>query len=343
MCFFGSAAAPNAVDALKAVEANRACFDDERASFFGVSIDPLDQSLARVRESMPGIRFIWDSGGAVSRSYGAISVDASLQEGSATVRMFWIVLDPTLRVMKVFPFDKDGQAHAALFAYLKTLPPPHLFAGFEVPAPILVIPNAFEPVFCRQLIELYKTHGGRETGVMREVDGKTVEVRDASHKRRKDYVIDDPKLIEQTQMRVIRRIKPELMKIFAFNASRMERYLVSCYAADDGGHFRPHRDNTTKGTAHRRFAVSINLNDAFEGGELSFPEYGPRTYKAPVGAAIVFPCALLHEVSKVTGGQRYAFLPFLYDDEAAKLRERNSQFLAEDAGVYKASITSQPN
>jgi hypothetical protein len=40
-------------------------------------------------------------------------------------------------------------------------------------------------------------------------------------------------------------------------------------------------------------------------------------------------------VSKVTHGQRYAFLPFLYDDTAAKIREANNAFLSEEVGTYK--------
>jgi predicted 2-oxoglutarate/Fe(II)-dependent dioxygenase YbiX len=111
----------------------------------------------------------------------------------------------------------------------------------------------------------------------------------------------------------------------------MERYVVARYAAEDGGHFRAHRDNTTRATAHRRFAVSINLNEDYEGGEISFPEYGPRSLKPPAGGAVIFSCSLLHQVSKMTRGARYAFLPFLYDDAAAKIRQENRQFLAESA------------
>ena len=86
---------------------------------------------------------------------------------------------------------------------------------------------------------------------------------------------------------------------------------------ESGGFFKPHRDNTTAGTAHRRFAVTINLNAGdYEGGDLRFPEFGSRTYRAPTGGAVVFSCALLHEATPVTRGKRYAFLPFLYDDEA---------------------------
>lgn len=42
---------------------------------------------------------------------------------------------------------------------------------------------------------------------------------------------------------------------------------------------------------------------------------------------MVFSCSLLHAVTKVTSGKRYAFLPFLYDDAAAKIREENDAFL----------------
>src|SRR5689334_8271533 len=55
-------------------------------------------------------------------------------------------------------------------------------------------------------------------------------------------------------------IVPEIRKVHQFTVTRMERYIVACYSAEDGGHFRARRDNTTKGTAHRRFAVSVNLN-----------------------------------------------------------------------------------
>ena len=214
-------------------------------------------------------------------------------------------------------------------AYLRALPPVTHFAGIEVPPPILVVPDVFEPALCRHLIALYDEHGGEDSGFMREVAGKTIAMMNPDHKRRRDYVIEDEALIRQTQERVRRRINPEIERVHYFRPTRMERYIVSCYAAEDGGHFRAHRDNTTKGTAHRRFAVSINLNDAFEGGEISFPEFSPRSFKVPPGGAVIFSCSLLHAVSRVTAGRRYAFLPFLYDEPAAKLREENLKYLAD--------------
>jgi predicted 2-oxoglutarate/Fe(II)-dependent dioxygenase YbiX len=206
-----------------------------------------------------------------------------------------------------------------------------------VPAPVLILPDVFEPEFCRQLIALYEDKGGHSSGFMREVDGKTVEIKDAKHKVRRDVLIEDQTVIRQTQVRIHRRIVPEIRKVHQFKVTRMERYLIACYAAEEHGHFRAHRDNTTRGTAHRRFAVSINLNDEFEGGEISFPEYGPKGFKLPTGTACVFSCSLLHQVSPVTAGQRYAFLPFLYDDAAARIREANNEFLGEGVGAYKAT------
>lgn len=85
----------------------------------------------------------------------------------------------------------------------------------------------------------------------------------------------------------------------------MERYIVACYDPAERGHFGAHRDNTTAGTAHRRFAVTINLNaEEFEGGELRFPEYGQRSWRAPTGGAVVFSCSLLHQALPVTAGRR---------------------------------------
>lgn len=334
LCFFGSAGDEVAAAALRSVESHRRLFDDDHASFFGVSLDPADREQERVAQSLPGIRFFWDFDAAVARLYGAAPKDGGTD--AAQLRRMWVVIDPTMRILRVFPFLPDGSDRASVFAYLEALPPPERFAGFELQAPILYLPNVFEPEFCRRLVELYEADGGEESGFMREVDGKTVTTSDPSHKKRRDYGIEDEEVRSATQARILRRVVPEILKVHQFRVTRMERYIVACYAAEDGGHFRAHRDNTTKGTAHRRFAVSVNLNDDFDGGEVSFPEYGPRSFKAPTGGAVVFSCSLLHAVSPVTRGRRYAFLPFLYDDAAARLREANNRYLDAEVGAYKA-------
>ena len=42
---------------------------------------------------------------------------------------------------------------------------------------------------------------------------------------------------------------------------------------------------------------------------------------------MVFSCSILHEATAVTQGERFAFLPFLYDEAAAKIREANLKYL----------------
>ena len=335
LCFFGTASDGPGRSAVDAALANRRIFDDKFASFYGVTLDRSDETQGRVADSFPGHRIFWDFDGSVSKLYGMIPREQDPASGRVQVRRRWVIIDPTLRVMNVIPFVADGSDAQTVMSYLQSLPPPAQFVGFELQAPVLMLPNVFEAGLCRKLISLYEENGGEESGFMREVDGKTVAAFDHVHKRRKDYIVEQPDIVKAIQQRVERRIVPEILKVHQFKVTRMERYIVACYSAEDGGHFRSHRDNTTKGTMHRRFAVSVNLNAEFEGGELNFPEYGPRTFKPAPGAAVVFSCSLLHAVTKVTKGQRYVFLPFLYDDAAAKIREANNAYLGEGVVSYK--------
>lgn len=328
LLFANSMTDPVCAAAVKAAYASRA-FNDDHGCFFTVSLDARDESERRIAERLPGARVFWDFDGAVARLYGALADD-----GSNAFRRLWVLLDPTLRVLEIRALESAAEV-GTLIAAVEALPPPAHYAGGETFAPVLRLNNVFEPELCRTLIALYEATGGEESGFMRETDGKTVLAYDHAHKRRRDCLVEDPALVQAIQDRVRRRLVPEIQKAFQFTVTRMERYLVGCYTAEDGGHFRAHRDNTTKGTAHRRFAVTINLNSEFEGGELSFPEYGPRSFKPPVGGAVVFSCSLLHAASMVTAGKRYAFLPFLYDDAAAAIREKNNPHLGDGIGEYR--------
>lgn len=321
LLFFGSAAQPVCAQALQYVLANRALFDDANGCFFGVTMDPTDELQGRIAQQLPGIRFFLDYDGKVSKMFGASEGDAYTP--------FWLVLDRQLRVAGRFALADASQAISCLSALGDDdVGPPW--------APVLLAPRVLEPELCRHLVALYNARGGEESGFMREIDGKTIGVVDPVHKRRSDLTIDDEELRRALMARVHNRLVPMIERAFQFRATRMERYIVACYDSAAGGHFRPHRDNTTKGTAHRRFAVSINLNAGeYEGGELCFPEFGPRFYCPPTGGAVVFSCSLLHEARPVRRGQRYAFLPFLYDDAAARQREANNPYLDENVGAYR--------
>jgi predicted 2-oxoglutarate/Fe(II)-dependent dioxygenase YbiX len=323
LLFMPSASDPAAAQALSLVERSRDLFDDVRACFFGVTPDPADETEGRVAQRLPGIRFFIDPARDITRGLGA--------EG----RPHWLLVDPMLRTVGAFAIGDGDRALRVLAA---------LVAAPLVPdwAPVLMAPNILEPALCKRLIALYEAQGGEASGFMREIDGKTTLLMDPEHKMRRDCMVEDPALVEMLKARVMLKLLPMVKRAFQFEATRMERYLVGCYEAG-AGHFRPHRDNTTKGTAHRRFAVTVNLNPGdYSGGDLRFPEYGPRTYRAPLGGAVVFSCSLLHEATPVTRGKRYAFLPFLYDDAAARQREENNAHLAEGLGEYRGGVAAAP-
>lgn len=335
LLFFGSANNDYARAAIEAVNARAALFNDAHASFFGVSNDPADLSENRISDRIPGRRFFWDFNGHVARLYGALPKETPRDSGPQVLRRRWVILDPSLRVLSIIETRADGADIKAALDFVAALPHPDRHAGCETPAPIILLPRVFEPSFCKRMIDFYEASGGEESGFMREEGGKTVAAYDDAHKKRKDCLIRDQELVAEIQRRIMRRVAPEILKVHQFRVTRMERYVVGCYSSEDGGHFRPHRDNTTKGTAHRRFALSVLLNDDYEGGEISFPEYGSRGYKPAAGGAVVFSCSLLHKVEKVTAGRRFVFVPFLYDDEAARQREANNAFLSDEVGAYE--------
>jgi predicted 2-oxoglutarate/Fe(II)-dependent dioxygenase YbiX len=314
-----------------AMAASAGQLDGTRA--FGVILgsDAEDERSGRLAEA-PGTRVLWDDDSSAHRALRAIAPDGSRRRG-------WMLLDPMLRVLAVWPLDQGTEAMAAL----RRLPPPQAHAGVELTAPVLVLPRVFEPAFCRHLIGLYDRIGGTESGFMRDVGGRTLGIMDAAHKRRRDVMVEEEGLKSEIRARLNARLVPEIRKAFQFRATRLERYLVACYDATDRGFFRAHRDNTTKATAHRRFACTINLNTGeYEGGDLRFPEFGSRSYRAPVGGAVIFSCSLLHEALPVTSGRRYAFLPFLYDEAGAREREDGARFLGEGEETAPGAVETAP-
>jgi hypothetical protein len=304
---------PEREAALALVREHSAQFADLSRLFFGVLPDAESFVTARDDDTF---RWFGDMTGEMRRAFMANGPDGELEPQ-------WIVLDPTLRILTHAPLAQGRM----VLERLSALGRPEDHAGVPMHAPALMTPRIFDPDLCQRLIEVYNRDGGAPSGVMKQIGGKTVGVLD-DFKSRRDATLTDPDLLNAVRQSISLRLLPQIVKVFQFKPTRIERYIVACYDAGEGGHFRPHRDNTTTGTAHRRFAVSINLNaGAYEGGDLRFPEFGPATYRPPPGGAVVFSCSLLHEATPVTKGTRYAFLPFLFDEDAERIRQANRHAL----------------
>ncbi len=155
-------------------------------------------------------------------------------------------MDERLQVLGVLPFGNLPETHVSqLISILSTLP--NLPGGkASVQAPILVVPRIFEPELCQVLIAYYNHHLGKDSGFMREVQGRTVGIVDHNFKRRRDQIfgprrqihaIEDESLRRAAMFRIHDRLAPEIKKAFQFDATRIERHIVACYDSTIGGFF----------------------------------------------------------------------------------------------------------
>ncbi|WP_405226966.1 2OG-Fe(II) oxygenase family protein [Lentisalinibacter sediminis] len=185
-------------------------------------------------------------------------------------------------------------------------------------APVLIVPRVLPEALCAELCDRFAEWNPLESPMPGD-DGASLRT-DSARKSRRDATIDDSELEQEVTACIARRVLPEVSKAFHYRATRFERPKLVCYAADGAGHFAAHRDNTAPATAHRRFALTLNLNAGhYRGGALRFPEYSrTREYSPPAGGAIVFSCSHAHRVTPVTRGERYALVSFMFADEAQR-------------------------
>ena len=285
--------------------------------------DSLIDSLGAI--SSGTLSFLADRDGAVGRSFGAAEMPRT------------IILDPMLRAVADIAWDIP-QGHADMVRnVLQGLPRVDDSAGVPMFAPALMVPRVFSFGICDFLIQFYETQGAVDSGFQFDIDGKTVTLSDWRLKRRSDVAVGVPEVRELIRDHIVRRLVGPIERYFQFKVTRMDRYVVACYDSAVAAHFHRHRDNINAGAQHRRFALSINLNKDFEGGDLAFPEFGTKAYRPSEGGALVFSCGALHQVTPVTKGKRYAFLAFMYGEEDAVRREGNNAKLHAGELQYDAS------
>jgi len=322
LCFLNSLSDPEMTRTLVELLSEANHFNDDHLVFYGILTVPPPEAKRLIDASHKALGFITDYTGDITRLYGA----------DHAPRL--IVLDPLLRTIGNFPIGPNGTPTNVLRQYLRDLPTVDESASVPLTAPALIVPRVFEPQVCDFLISLYEQGDSVDSGFMLDKDGKTETVFNHALKRRNDYIINDPQVRELMRDRVVRRLVPAIERFFQYKPTRMDRYMVSCYDAATGGHFSRHRDNMNAGARHRRFAVTLNLNQDFDGCELIFPEFGRRRYKAPLGGAIVFSTGALHEVTPVVRGKRYAFIPFLYGEDDVRERIKNNALLKDGETQY---------
>jgi predicted 2-oxoglutarate/Fe(II)-dependent dioxygenase YbiX len=223
---------------------------------------------------------------------------------------------------------------AAVQAAVQSLPvPPAPPAIRRGGAPVLLIPDVLEPGLVAALLAHWQAGEKTQDRVASAASGAGTA---PNIKRRTDVFLDSRDLYAEFQRRLERRVLPEMWRAFRFRAASFEAPRIGCYAADVAGAFGAHRDNRTPYTAHRRFAMSLNLNTGdYSGGRLRFPEFGPDEYEPEAGGCAIFCCDLLHEAMPVTEGRRFAIFTFFTDAEGA---QQERKLMAEATARGQAGV-----
>ena len=261
MLFFFGHATPPVVEALAQIE-RCPLFDGDRALCVAVGNRPEDFGEGALPQSRVGHLYLLDGQGHGTLRYGLTS----------PVRPVAFVLSPAMQVIDVVALNDPSLFAAHIRSTLTSLLTNN---DWESSAPVLIVPRVFDRPLCERLINLYDETGGREIGAI-ERKGEALKRFNPEFRKRLDYYIADEQAVIRCRELLATRLLPLVSRAFQFETTRIERWLVGCYDARTGGYFRPHRDNTAAINAHRRFALTINLNDGYGGGDLSSPNMAAR-------------------------------------------------------------------
>lgn len=257
-----------------------------------------------------------DSTGAVFASYGLH------KEHGTALR---VVVLTAMRQVRVW-FDTPDDINETVNVIMELLEdtkaaeearwsPPH--------APVLMVPNVLSREECGELIKSFEKGGPLVVRPPRpgEISGNyKIPVYEHDRQDRVDEIIKDQQTLAFLDERIFGRVTPMIQKAYAFDVTRREDLHIARYVGKRGGYTMGHRDNTSAATAYRRFALSMSLNDDFEGGEIVFKEFSPRGYKPEPGTAMVFSSSLLHEVQETTSGTRYNLISHLFNESTLPAR-----------------------
>lgn len=308
LSFVAAADSPAATAVLSDLEAQRGGLKDAGAAVVAVTTDSLDRTAAARAKLALGFPLYADPDGATSSRYSA---PPAVTGRAATT----FVLDRNQRVLAVLTMT-GSHATAALEILHEHGSAPSSNRAIAAQAPVLLLPNVLDPALCAAAIAAWSADNDEGLVNLPQrayAEGDAVKpvhnvYRDL--KKRRDHITSDA-LNAKIIGTVTRHLFPELLKAYRFRVGSLERICVGAYEAGRGDFFRPHRDNMTETTRDRAFAVTLSLNDDYDGGGVRFAEFSDDVYDPPAGGALVFSCSLLHEALPVTRGRRMAAFTFL--------------------------------
>lgn len=184
--------------------------------------------------------------------------------------------------------------------------------------PYLIIENVLDKKLLNKVLDYYNNTSNKE-------------IHNTCNKNRL-HIYPDLELEKMIDNKLSRSLFPEIKKIFYFDVQYRELYKICSYNSETNGRFAPHRD-TPYPHQHRKFALSLILNDDYEGGELVLPEYY-KSLKPKANTAIVFPGICSHQVNPIISGSRKTIITFFCtekpnDPESNEVNRVKSNFFIE--------------
>lgn len=233
-----------------------------------------------------------------------------------------VLLDRNLKIC----FSIAGDSWAEI---VESIPAADQLPLRSSPPPVLLVPDVISDSLARRLIAYLDENGPQAS-------------RDSSDYKSRSHIHPDRELERELDDKLSKSLLPEIEKVFYSAISHRETYKICCYAADDNGSFGKHRD-TIDPHLHRRYALTLALNDEFEGGGICFPEYTDELLEIPKGWAVVFPGSLFHRVNAIGVGRRYVLVSFFFT-EAEAVRKADSEryrfkVLRDKNGVHINKLT----
>lgn len=180
------------------------------------------------------------------------------------------------------------------------------------PPPVLLIPDVISDDLAQRLVAY--------------LDANSADAfRNTSDYKSRSHIHPDKALEIELDDKLSKSLLPEIEKVFYSQISHRETYKICCYDAAEQGCFGKHRD-TIDPHLHRRYALTLVLNDDYEGGGISFPEYTDEIVEVPRNWAVVFPGSLYHQVHNIGVGRRYVLISFLFTEDEARIKEGSEQY-----------------
>jgi hypothetical protein len=150
-------------------------------------------------------------------------------------------------------------------------------------APVLMMPGLLEAKDCQRLLEQLDAPGASAEGA----------------------AIGEDTLAEAVTTTMLRRVGPEVDKVFAFDDIAIEAVKLRRDDAAEARAVERLRHPRDEGQQSRRCRLILDLDPAaYEGGGFAFPEYGPHIYRPGQGGALIFSEALLAEILPLAAGRR---------------------------------------